>query len=58
MKKMEYTKEMLRNERIETLMLMSILAQSPYRGHAIKELQRRKVARTEALEADAFMLLI
>jgi hypothetical protein len=58
MRNEKYTKETLKKESMEILMLMSVPAQAPYRGHAIKELQRRKVARSKALTADAFMLLI
>jgi hypothetical protein len=57
MKNEIYTKEMLRRERIETLMLMSVLGHKPYRSQAIKELQRRRIVRTQDLLADALMLL-
>jgi hypothetical protein len=58
MRNEEYTKDMLKRERVETLMLMSILGQAPYRNQAIKELQRRRVVRTQDRLADAFMAML
>ena len=48
----------LRDESVETLILMSELAEDPCRSQAIKELRRRKIARTNDRLADAFMLLL
>jgi hypothetical protein len=53
----EYTKETLKTERVETLMLMSVLAGTPLRNHALQELRRRRIAVTQERLFDAFMLL-
>jgi hypothetical protein len=58
MKNEKYTEGTLKKERVESLMLMSVLAQNPYRSQAIKELQRRRIVRTQDRLADAFMLLL
>jgi len=50
--------EPLTEESVETLILMSELADNPQRSHAIKELRRRKIARTKERLADAFMMLL
>jgi len=57
MKSEKYTKEILRKERIETLMLMSVLGHEPYRSQARQELQRRQIAITQDRLFDAFMLM-
>jgi hypothetical protein len=58
MKNEKYTEDTLKRERVENLMLMSVLAQNPYRSQAIKELQRRRIARTQDQLADAFLLAL
>jgi hypothetical protein len=48
----------LRDESVETLILMSKVSENPYRSQAIKELRRRGIAITKDRLADAFMLLL
>jgi hypothetical protein len=58
MRNERFTKDTLKREQVESLMLMSVLAQEPYRSQARQELRRRRIVRTQDRLADAFMLLL
>jgi len=47
--------ETLRWERVEMLMLMSVLGQEPFRSQALQELQRRRLVKNPTQFVDAFM---
>lgn len=49
------TSEALRLERVEMLMLMSVLGQEPHRSQALQELQRRRLIPNPDQFIDAFM---
>jgi len=49
------TNETLRWERVENLMLMSVLGQEPFRSRALQELQRRRLVKNPDQFVDAFM---
>jgi len=47
--------ETLRRERVENLMLMSVLGQEPFRSQALEELKRRRLVKNANRFFDAFM---
>jgi hypothetical protein len=47
--------ETLRWERVEMLMLMSVLRQEPHRSEALQELQRRRLVKNPDRFVDIFM---
>ncbi len=47
--------EPMRGERVENLMLMSVLGQEPFRAQALQELQRRRLIPNPDQFVDAFM---
>jgi hypothetical protein len=49
------TAETLKWERVENLMLISVLGQEPFRTQAIEELQRRRLIKNPNRFLDAFM---
>lgn len=49
------TTETMRWERVENLMLMSVLGQEPFRSQALRELQRRRLIPCPDQFVDAFM---
>lgn len=44
----------LENECVETLMLVSVFGETPYRRQALNELQKRRLLKTPDLSADEF----
>jgi hypothetical protein len=49
------TTETLKWERVENLMLMSVLGQEPFRSQALEELKRRRLVKNANRFFDAFM---
>jgi hypothetical protein len=47
--------EKLTWERVENLMLVSVLGQEPYRSQALKELRNRRLVKNSEQFIDAFM---
>lgn len=55
MRNEQNTEQMMPLERTESLMLMSVLAQEPYRSQAVNELQRRRIVEVRSRWADLMM---